>query len=226
LDFVFKTPEDSTKILENLWVFEGDSLMLKRWRLKFDPTTEYFSFRHLWVLLPGLPLQLWNSKALEAIGNVLGHFIKIDEEALLSSDRRMEKILVEVDVHGGLLDILEIEWRGMVIAQRLDYLGVSFSLCSRCRQTGHLKKDCRLPYGVHSDESHSDDTVTNGYSPEVETLERGNYLGAWDLDCSPSSTSTFVGKLRHYIPSLYCSLTAWERDHLDSFFLRTPMKLG
>jgi len=67
------------------------------------------------VLLPSLPLQLWNHKALEAIGSVLGCFIKIDEEAMLLSDRRMEKILEEIDVNGGLLDTLEIEWHDMVI---------------------------------------------------------------------------------------------------------------
>jgi hypothetical protein len=78
-DFVFHTPEDSNKILEGFWAFDGGILMLKRWRLKFDPATEYFSFRHLWVLLPGLPLHLWNLRALEAIGNVLGHYIKLDE---------------------------------------------------------------------------------------------------------------------------------------------------
>jgi hypothetical protein len=129
----------------------------------------------------------------------------------------MEKTLVEIYVHGGLLDTLEIEWRGMVITQRLDYLGVPFRF-SRCRQTGHLKKDCRLPFGVHSDEPHSDDTITHGYSLEVETLEQVKYPGARDLDYSPPSTTTFVGNLRHYVPSLYCSLTAWEKDHLDSFF--------
>jgi hypothetical protein len=57
-------------------------LMLNRWCVRFDPTTEYFSFRHLWILLPGLPLQLWNVKALEVIGNELGRFTKVDELAL------------------------------------------------------------------------------------------------------------------------------------------------
>jgi hypothetical protein len=42
--FVFRSPEDAVKILENFWVFEGGNLMLKRWRLKFDPATEYFSY--------------------------------------------------------------------------------------------------------------------------------------------------------------------------------------
>jgi hypothetical protein len=33
----------------------------------------------------------------------------------------------------------------------------------------HLKKDCRLPFGVYSDEPNSDETISNGYSQEVET---------------------------------------------------------
>jgi hypothetical protein len=65
--------------------------MLKRWRLKFDPPTEYFSYRHLSVLLPGLPLKLWNTKAMEAIRNVLGNFFKCDKDALQSKDRRLAK---------------------------------------------------------------------------------------------------------------------------------------
>jgi hypothetical protein len=72
LGFIFKTPKDTEFILGKFWDFDGGSLMLKRWRIHFDPSTEYFSFRHLWVLLLGLPLQLWNTRALEAIGNVMG----------------------------------------------------------------------------------------------------------------------------------------------------------
>jgi hypothetical protein len=69
---------------------------------------------------------LWNVKALEAIDNVLGHFIKVDELALQSQDKRMEKVLVEADIHAGLLETLEIEWRGHLLVQRLDYLGIPF----------------------------------------------------------------------------------------------------
>jgi hypothetical protein len=45
--------------------------MLKIWRVGFDPVSEYFQFRHIWVLLPGLPIQFWNEGALKAIGNEL-----------------------------------------------------------------------------------------------------------------------------------------------------------
>jgi hypothetical protein len=53
-DFRFKRVEDSAFILEKPWSYDGGSLMLKRWRVSFDPTQDYFCYRHLWVLLPGL----------------------------------------------------------------------------------------------------------------------------------------------------------------------------
>jgi len=100
--------------------------MLKRWRIGFNPYTEYFSFRHIWVLLSGLPLHLWKQKALALIGNSLGRFLWVDAQALAASDRRMTKVLVEIDIHVGLPETLEIEWRGFLFAQRLDYLGIPF----------------------------------------------------------------------------------------------------
>jgi hypothetical protein len=55
MGFLCNTPEDVALLLENNWVNGGSSLMLKRWWVAFDPITEYFSFRHFWVLLPGYP---------------------------------------------------------------------------------------------------------------------------------------------------------------------------
>jgi hypothetical protein len=72
LCFHFKSPEDSSYILEHLWTLDGGSLLLKLWWINFDPSLDYFIHRHLWVLLPGLPLHLWNQKSLESIGNALG----------------------------------------------------------------------------------------------------------------------------------------------------------
>jgi hypothetical protein len=78
LGFIFRKPEDTVLILERFWAFDEGSLMLKRWRLGFNPSTEFFSHRHIWVLLPGLPLQLWNQQALELIGASIGRFLRVD----------------------------------------------------------------------------------------------------------------------------------------------------
>jgi hypothetical protein len=122
LYFLFNSPEDSTTILERLWTLDNNSLMLKRWRVSFDPSQDYFLHRHLWVLLPGLPLYLWNEKSLMAIGNSLGRFISLDSKILTGPDEKMARILVELDIHEGLHETLYIDWRGRIIRQKLDYL--------------------------------------------------------------------------------------------------------
>jgi hypothetical protein len=54
----------------------------------------------------------------------------VDEQALGAPDRKMGRILVEVDIHSGLLETLEIQWRDQLYTQRLDYMGLPFAaLC-------------------------------------------------------------------------------------------------
>jgi hypothetical protein len=76
-----------------------------------------------------------------AIGNSLGRFISLDSKILTGPDKKMARILVELDIHEGLLETLDIDWRGCIIRQKLDYLGIPFR-CTLCRQTSHLRKTC------------------------------------------------------------------------------------
>jgi hypothetical protein len=141
LFFSFKSPEDSTSILEQLWTIDDDSLMLKQWRISFDPLQDYFRLRHFWVLLPGLPLHLWNQKALEAIGNSLDRFICVDLQVLTASEKKVARVMVEIDIHDGLLECIDIDWRGKLYQQSLDYLGIPFR-CTLYRKTRHLRNFC------------------------------------------------------------------------------------
>jgi hypothetical protein len=51
-----------------------------------------------------------------------------------------------------------------------------------------------------------------------DSQDLGGQAASSDEDTPGNSTATFVGKLKSLCPSLYFSLTAWERDHLDSTF--------
>jgi hypothetical protein len=60
LGFICKSPEDAKLLLENRWVNGGSSLMLKKWRVAFDPVTEFFSLRKFldtFTWAPLIPLE-------------------------------------------------------------------------------------------------------------------------------------------------------------------------
>jgi hypothetical protein len=137
MGFLCNYPEDVVILLGMNWVNGASNLMLKRWWIAFNPDTEYFSLRHIWVLLPGLPLYLWNEGALTAIGESLGKFIMIDKVNLLATTIKVGRVLVEMDIHLGLSETIEIEWKGKRFLQRIDYLGISFR-CSYCRSNSHF----------------------------------------------------------------------------------------
>jgi hypothetical protein len=120
------SPEDAELLLTRKWINGKSSLMLKTWRLAFSAETEYFLVRHIWVLLPELPLYLWNEGAWTTIGNNLGNFIMVDKNILESKSRKVPKVLVEMDVHLGMSTTMEVEWRGFFHQQRLDYLRLPF----------------------------------------------------------------------------------------------------
>jgi hypothetical protein len=123
-------------------------------------------------LLPGLPLNLWNKNALVAIGNLLGRFLKVDKVGLHSPDKRMVRVLVELDIHVGLMDSLELEWRGQVMVQRLDYQGLPFR-CSSCRQMRHLRKECPNWNGATESEDSLETLSKDLYMSEVDSEELG-----------------------------------------------------
>ena len=141
MGFVCKSLEDVSLLLCLTWVNEGSILMLKRWRVGFDPVTEHFQFHLLWVLMPGLPIHMWNEGALMDIGELLRKFIAVDTTVMKNSSRKMARVLVEMDIHGRLPEVLDIEWRDRHYTQKLDFLGISFCCCI-CHCIGHLPCEC------------------------------------------------------------------------------------
>ena len=82
-------------------------------------------------------------ESLKAIGNKLGHFLKISEATLRGKYTSYACICVEMDLSGALLDevILEVydeEW-----VQTVDYEHIPFR-CHKCHEHGHLSRDYPL----------------------------------------------------------------------------------
>jgi hypothetical protein len=188
--------------------------MVKRWWVNFDPAQDYFRFCHFWVLLSGLSLHFWHEKSLEAIGNILGKFICADLRALKANDRRICRVLVEIDIHSGLLESLEISWHGHHFFQPLDYLGIPFR-CSNCQKMGHLWRDCLGTLVEEVLKGTLLDILTQVDSPEIES-SRFSPSG-YDFEDAPlpETTETITSKLKSVCPTLFHSLSIWERSFLD-----------
>jgi hypothetical protein len=124
---------------------------------------------------------------------------------------------VELDLHAGLMDTLEVEWRGQVMVQRLDYQGLPFQ-CSNCRRMGHLRKDCPHGLGVSVPEVSLDTDTNDLYMPEEHPEELGDGEDG-SCDFSPVLLSdSFLGKLKAFCPALFFKLSLWERDFLVKSF--------
>ena len=65
--------------------------------------------RHMWVLLLGLPFVFWNKEVVVAIGNYIGRFLYLEEHMLFGVDKRVGRIVVEIDMQKGLLEKIDID---------------------------------------------------------------------------------------------------------------------
>ena len=69
--FMFLEDGDALRILDRRWLIGKGCLVLSRWWLDFDPELFKVHKRHLWVLLPNLPLPFWSQEELCGIAKVL-----------------------------------------------------------------------------------------------------------------------------------------------------------
>ena len=83
--------------------------MAKPWHKDFNPFTESFNKIPIWVCLPNLPIHLWLDSVLEAIGGALGDFQIVDSATSDILHSTFARILVEMDVSKGLLEIIYLK---------------------------------------------------------------------------------------------------------------------
>jgi hypothetical protein len=83
------------------------------------------------------------SSTFQAIGNKLGKYVKSSEATLKGIYTSYERICIEMDVSGALLEAISLEFRDEEWIQSTDYKQIPF-LCRRCHEHGHLLRECPL----------------------------------------------------------------------------------
>lgn len=91
----------------------------------------------IWVRLLYLPLHLWVDSLLDAVGDVIGDFLMVDDESSDIMHSTYVRILVEVDISKGLPRKIKVAHPKGFWIQTLDYEGISFRF-RKCFNTSHL----------------------------------------------------------------------------------------
>jgi hypothetical protein len=97
----------------------------------------------VWVRLPALPFHLWTFEHFKSIENYIGDFLDADMTFEETKQRKVERILVNLNIREGLGEEVDLSWGSYTYNQRLDYENIPFR-CRRCHQYGNLIKSCKI----------------------------------------------------------------------------------
>jgi len=142
--FTFQSEEQTQSILRGVWSIQNSPMMLKPWSPMFDASRERVDTIPIWVRLPGLPPFYWEEKYFKRIGNKIGEFLEADNSFVDTRQRKMARILVNINVREGLGEEVDIVFGPFQHTQKLDYENIPFR-CRICHDYGHLVEDCKLP---------------------------------------------------------------------------------
>lgn len=146
--FTFLKAEHALWVLNRNWNWDHCPVMLKPWHPLFDATRERFDTAPFWVRLPGLPLDYWSEEHFRGIGNILGSYLGGDYSFVYTKEKKVARILVNLNVREGLAEDMKLSWGPYAIMQKLEYENVPFRCwrwCWRCHAYGHPASDCKLP---------------------------------------------------------------------------------
>lgn len=96
---IFRNLEDKDKVFKwGPYFYVATELYMRPWMMNFVPEKETFTSVLVWIRLYSLPLDYWLPESLKAIGNKLGHFLKISDVNLQGKYTSFTWICVEMDL--------------------------------------------------------------------------------------------------------------------------------
>ena len=133
----FHHTEDCQGFFElGLWFWGRAGLFITPWVLDFDPNKMLVTKTSVWIRLIDFPLHFWTTQSLEATGNSIGKFLKIDIDRAKLGLGTFARIYMEVDLSKGLLEKIFLKLKNTKWMVQLDYENTTF-WCWSCQQTRH-----------------------------------------------------------------------------------------
>jgi hypothetical protein len=134
----FTNEEDYTKALEDgPWLIYDHYLIAREWTPNFHPNNATIEKAAVWVRISGLPIEYYDAKILNYIGNRIGKTVKVDRNTLFQERGKYARVCVEVDLNKPLLAMFELKEE----VYKVEYEGLHM-LCRACGRFGHFVEGC------------------------------------------------------------------------------------
>lgn len=85
------------------WMIANHYLTLRKWHPDFRPSLATVTQTAVWIRLPELPIEYFDSEVLLQIGKTIGKPIQIDTVIELATRGRFAKICVQIDLSAPLI---------------------------------------------------------------------------------------------------------------------------
>ncbi|KAK2391890.1 zinc ion binding / nucleic acid binding protein [Trifolium repens] len=157
----FSNEEDYDKVLEEgPWMIYEYYLIVREWCPNFHPKSATIESAAVWVRIPDLPIEYYDAKVLNFIGNRIGRTVKVDKNTLFQERGKYARLCVEVDLTKPVLAMFELK----NTIYKIEYEGLHM-LCLACGKFGHYVDGCPAKQMHHVNQS-SGENVQNQASEE------------------------------------------------------------
>lgn len=163
------------------WLIFDHYLAIRSWEPNFNPYGATINKLAAWIRLPGLAMEYYDKKWLQAIGNLVGKTLKVDVNTALHYRGKFARLCVELDMEKTLMSQYSLH----DIVHNVEYEGVHL-ICFLCGRYGHDKAHCPnakaahppSPNVVSSPGESSPNDSGKSLSPET-TMENESDFGPW-----------------------------------------------
>lgn len=119
------------------WFIGQHFLAIRQWEPKFKASTATLSSVAVWIRLPKLPIEFYETKALHKIGRAIGPVLCIDAHTAIGVRGRFARLCVQVNLEKPLLRTIHI---GKIVLS-IQYKGIN-ALCFSCGRIGYKVETC------------------------------------------------------------------------------------
>ncbi|XP_059648458.1 uncharacterized protein LOC132294569 [Cornus florida] len=133
--------DDENTILQRIHTYQGRPMILKRWDKNVNLEKEILGSVPIWVQLFNLPMHCTGNMSIARVCSQFSKPLYPDEATLARERGGFVKVMVEVDVHDELPEVVNVDIHGIECEVFIEY-DWKPQLCRKCNGYNHSEVKC------------------------------------------------------------------------------------